>query len=79
MWPGKTATEKRAALAADTQVTDPGVVKQWHLRNSIPAEYWPLMVAGAKQRGIRGIAFDRLASLAAARRQRPRPNNNAAA
>lgn len=47
---------------------------QWRLRNNIPAEYWPLLVAQAKKRGVKGVT---LASLAEAYAQRVRkPKNN---
>lgn len=41
----------------------------WKHRDSIPARYWPQVVAGAEARGLVGITLDLLAKLAA--RERP--------
>lgn len=46
-----------------------GVVKQWRMRNSIPAERWQSLIAAAQVRDIAGITADSLAALAARRAQ----------
>lgn len=40
--------------------------KKMRQRNSIPSDYWPSVVVGAKARRIAGISTDLLASLRAA-------------
>jgi hypothetical protein len=44
-----------------------GVVKQWRMRNSIPARHWNSLIADAERRGIAGINDQLLRDLAEAR------------
>jgi len=53
----------RAELASDCGVSY-GVVKQWHLRNSIPGSYWSAISRAALLRDIEGVTTDSLATLA---------------
>lgn len=52
--------------------------QMWRQRNSIPVEYWDLVIAAANKRGIDGVSMDSLQRLAAKRRRR-RPGNDQAA
>lgn len=51
-----------AALASDLGV-DYERVKKWRQRDSVPAEYWPGLVAAASERGFR-LSLSELHSLA---------------
>jgi hypothetical protein len=46
----------------------PTLVRQWRHRDSVPAQYWPQIVAGAARRGIAPVDLRLLAQLAAKRR-----------
>ena len=52
-------------LAQDAGVAY-GTAKQWRLRNSIPARYWPWVVNAAAHRGIQGVTLETLSRIAAA-------------
>jgi len=47
-------------MAADCHV-DVGAVRKWRIRNNIPPQYWPALVAAAHQRDLpisyRGLAM----------------------
>lgn len=60
LWPS------RSDLAADCRVQY-GTVKQWHLRDSIPADRWLSIVQAASARGITGVSLDTLAHIAASK------------
>ncbi len=47
-----------------------GVVKQWRMRNSIPARHWNALIADAQRRGIEGVDDRVLRNLAEARGDR---------
>lgn len=46
-----------------------GTAQIWKHRNSIPPEYWDLVVAAAERRGIDGISLEHLQRLAASKRR----------
>ena len=46
-----------------------GTAQIWKHRNSIPPEYWDLVVAAAERRGLDGISLEHLQRLAAAKRR----------
>lgn len=51
------------ALAADTGASKEAV-KKWHRRNTIPAEYWALLIEAASLRRIEGVTAELLTDLA---------------
>lgn len=55
-WPTK------SVLANDCRV-DYGVVHQWGLRDSIPADYWPDVVTSARKNKIEGVSLKSLNEL----------------
>ena len=59
--------ETAAALAADLGENE-GTVRQWKNRNSIPAAYWPKVIAAALKRDFDGITAELLAAIAQRRR-----------
>lgn len=59
----------RADLAREVGV-DYQTARQWHLRNSIPSEYWCDLVRVAQERGLDQISVDLLATIKAAERTR---------
>lgn len=63
LWP--TATE----LAADIGEND-GTVRQWKNRDSIPAEYWPKVIAAAAKRRFVGVTAELMAQIAARPKRR---------
>lgn len=56
-------------VAADTKANVVAVRKWWQ-RNAIPSRFWLPLVAGAKQRNIRGITVEALAAIDTATPQR---------
>lgn len=58
------AWPSRAEMASDAGVPHYGVVKQWHLRDSIPAARWAALVDAARARNIPGISLELFAALA---------------
>lgn len=61
---------------------EPGTVRQWKGRNSIPADRWPRIVRLAGEKGEDAITYEHLAKLAKPRktpRKRPAPKRKRAA
>lgn len=58
----------RAELAREVGV-DYQTARQWHLRNSIPSEYWCDLVRAAQERGLE-VSVDLLATIKATERNR---------
>lgn len=55
---------------ADDIGTTPEHVKQMRRRDSIPSDYWPRAVRGARKRHIDGVTLELLARLRASRSER---------
>lgn len=61
-WPNLSDFAEDIGVSANT-------AKKMRQRNSIPSDYWPSVVAGAKYRKIAGISTDLLATLRFASRK----------
>lgn len=57
-----------ANFAADIDVAE-NTAKQMRKRNSVPPEYWAAWVAGAVKREKPDVTYERLAKIAAERRE----------
>jgi hypothetical protein len=55
-----------AAVAGAVGVDAP-VVSNWRARGRIPADWWPAIIKFAKSKDLRGVTFERLASVQAPR------------
>lgn len=44
-------------------------VAGWKLRDSIPPEYWPVLIGAAERRDLRGVTFEKLMRLREARKR----------
>lgn len=53
--------------------------QMWRQRNSIPPEYWDLVISAAEKRGIGGVTLEHLQGLAAKRRKRTGNDETASA
>jgi hypothetical protein len=51
--------------------------RQMKQRDSIPSRYWPQVVAAASERGIRGVNYETLAKLSAAKNPIPKRSKTA--
>lgn len=56
---------RSAAELGDDIHEDPGKIRQWRLRNSIPSSAWERVVASARRRGFEQVTYHLLAKLAA--------------
>lgn len=52
-----------AAVAKATDA-EPGAVRQWKARGSIPPAYWPAIIKLADEKSVRGVTVASLAALA---------------